>query len=52
MQSSLNKGGGGRKLVDLCFELTQSLKIISGLKETCIKRYIVERTNNAEVRLE
>ena len=28
------------------------MDIISGLKETFIKRHIVERTNKAEVRLE
>ena len=27
-------------------------RIISGLKETFIKRYIVEKTNEAEIRLE
>ena len=29
----------------------QPLGIISGLKETSMKRYIVERTNKAEIRL-
>ena len=31
---------------------SQPLGIISGLKETFTKRYIVERTNRAEIRLE
>ena len=33
-------------------EPTQPLGIISGLKETSIQRYIVERTNKAELRSE
>ena len=33
-----------------CFEPCQPLRIISGLKETFIKRYTVERTNKAETR--
>ena len=32
-----------------CFEPSQPLGIISGLKETFIKRYKVERTNKAEI---
>ena len=36
------------KLVNWCFEPSQSLGITSGLKETFMKRYIVERTNKAE----
>ena len=39
-------------LVNWCFEPSQSLGIISGLKETFIKRYVVERTNKAELRAE
>ena len=39
-------------LVILCLEPRQPLAITSGLKETFIKRYIAERTNKAEVRLE
>ena len=39
-------------LVSWCFEPSQPQRIISGLKETFIKRYIVERTNNAEIRPE
>ena len=33
-----------------CFEPSQPLGIKSGLKETFIKRYVVERTNEAELR--
>ena len=36
-------------LVNWCFEPSQPLGIISGLKETIIKRYVVERTNKAEI---
>ena len=39
-------------LVNWCFEPSQPLGIMSGLKETFIKRYIVERTSKAEIRLE
>ena len=39
-------------LVNWCFQPSQPLGIISGLKETFIKRYIVERTNKAEIRPE
>ena len=37
-------------MVNLCFEPSQPLGIISGLKETFIKRHIAERTNKAELR--
>ena len=37
---------------ELCFKPSQPQRIISGLKETFIKRYIVERTNKAEMRPE
>ena len=40
------------KLVNQCFEPSQPQRIISGLKETFIKRYRVERTNKAEIRSE
>ena len=40
------------RLVNWCFEPSQPLGIASGLKETFIKRYIVERTNEAEIRPE
>ena len=39
-------------LVHWCFESSQPLGIISGLKETFTQRYIVERTNKAEIRQE
>ena len=35
-----------------CFEPSQPLGIISGLKETFTERYIVERSNKAEIRQE
>ena len=40
------------ELVNLCFEPSQPLGIVSGLKETFIKKYVVERTNKAEIRPE
>ena len=39
-------------LVTWCFEPSQPLGIISGVKETFINRHIVERTNKAEIRPE
>ena len=39
-------------LVNWCFEPSQLLGIISGLKETFIKRHIVEKTNKVEIRPE
>ena len=39
-------------LVNWCFEPSQPLWIISGLKETFIKRHIVERISKAEMRPE
>ena len=39
-------------LVSRCFEPSRPLGIISGLKETFIKRYRFERTNKAEIRIE
>ena len=39
-----------RERVNWCFEPSQPLGITSGLKETFIKRYKVERTNTAEGR--
>ena len=38
--------------VNGCFEPSRPLRIITGLKETFIKRYTVERTNKVEVRPE
>ena len=40
------------ELVNWCFEPSQPLRIILGLKETLIKIYIVERINKAEIRPE
>ena len=37
------------ELVSWCFKPSQPQRAISGLKETFIKRYIVERTNKAEI---
>ena len=39
-------------LVNGCFESSQPLETMSGLKETFIKTYLVERTNKAEIRPE
>ena len=39
-------------LVSWCFKPSQPQRMISGLRETFIKRYIVERTDKAEIRLE
>ena len=41
-----------RQLVSWCFKPSQPQRIISGLKETFIKKYIVEKTNTAELRSE
>ena len=41
-----------RELVKWCFEPSQPLGIISGLRETFIKSYKVEMTNKAEMRPE
>ena len=38
------------QLLNWCFKPSQPQRIISGLKETFIKRHIVERINKAEVR--
>ena len=43
---------GIKRLVSWCFKPSQPKKIISGLKETFIERYIAERTNKAERRVE
>ena len=37
-------------LVNWYFEPSQPLRITSGLKETFINRYVVERTNKTEIR--
>ena len=36
-------------LVSWCFKPSQSQRIIPGLRESFIKRYIVEKTNKAEI---
>ena len=38
--------------ISCCFKPSQPERVRSGLKETFIKRYIVERTNKAEMRPE
>ena len=48
----INNGYVPRRLVSWCFEPGQPRRIISALRETFIKRYIVERTNKAEIRPE
>ena len=40
----------GSQLVNWCFEPSQLLGIISGLKETFIKRHTVERAIKREIR--
>ena len=40
------------ELANWCFEPSQPLRIISGLEETFIERYTVERTNKADIRAE
>ena len=40
------------QLVSWCFKPSQPQRIISGLRETFIKRHVVERTNEAEIRPE
>ena len=43
------RGGGGGYLVISRFEPSQPLGIISGLRETFVKRYIAERTYEGEL---
>ena len=40
------------QLISWCFKPSQPQRIISGLKETFIKTYMVERTDQAEIRPE
>ena len=40
------------KLVNGCFKPSQPQRIISGLRKTFMKRYIVESTNKEELRSE
>ena len=44
--------GRERERVIWCFRPSQPQRIISGLREIFIKRYIVERANKAEMRPE
>ena len=37
-------------MVSRCFKPSQPQRITQGLRETFVKRYIVERTNRAELR--
>ena len=39
-------------VVSWCFKPSQPQRILSGLKKTFMKRYVVERTNKAETRAE
>ena len=48
----MGRGKVTEGLVSWCIKPSQPQRIISGLKETFIKRYIVERTNKAEIRPE
>ena len=40
------------RLVSWCFKPSQPQRIVSGLKETFLKRHIVEKTDKAEIRPE
>ena len=51
-QLFMNKKGMDCWLVSWYFKPSQPQRIISGLKETVIKRYIAERTNKAEIKPE
>ena len=42
----------GILLVSWCFKPSQPQRIVSGLRETFMKRYMVERTDKAEIRPE
>ena len=52
VETSLGPDGGICELGNWCSEPSQPLGIISWLKETFIKRYIVETTNKTEMRPE
>ena len=41
-----------RRVVSWCFKPSQPQRITSGLKDTFIKRYVVERTSKSEIRTE
>ena len=49
---TLKTSSGACELVNWCFEPSQPLEIISGLKEPFIKTYTVDRTNKVGVRPE
>ena len=54
---SINKSSAGELalkiiLVSWCFKPSQPQRILSVLRKTFIKRYVVERTNLAEIRQE
>ena len=54
-QGNTPASGPHRRLVSLvswCFKFSQPQRIISGVRDTFIKRSIVERTNKAEMRPE
>ena len=40
------------RLVRCCFKPSQPQRMASGLRETFVRRYIVERTNKEKIRLE
>ena len=48
----LIRNGAVSWLVSWCFKPSQLQRITSGLRETFIKRYIVERTSMAEIKPE
>ena len=50
VQSEHSRQAAHRELVSWCFKSSQPQRIISGLRETFIKRYMIERTNKAEIR--
>ena len=50
--SEAQEFGCWNKIGSWCFKPSQPPGITSGLKETFSKRYIVERTNKAEIRPE
>ena len=51
--AEVGKRSAGRvSLINWCFKPSQPQRIISGLRETLIERYIVERASKAEIRPE
>ena len=49
-RAAIQESEGSGILVSWCFKPSQPQRIISGLRETFIKRYRVERTSKAEIR--